>query len=60
MAVPVSLLLELGKFAFDEYQRFRADGRDKMTEAEWNEYEAGVKTRRTTAWERFEAAKPQE
>ena len=60
MAVPVSVLLELGKFAFDEYQRFRAQGKNDMTDAEWAEHEIGIQPRRKAAWARFEAAKPPE
>ncbi|KKL08371.1 hypothetical protein LCGC14_2576520 [marine sediment metagenome] len=60
MAVPVSVLLELGKFAFDQYQIFRAQGKNEMTDAEWAEYEIGIQTRRKAAWDRFEAAKPPE
>lgn len=57
MSVPVSVFLELGKFAFDQYQRFREQGRVEMTDEEWLEFEAGIKSRRQDAWDRLDKAK---
>lgn len=57
MPVPVSVLIEVGKFLFDEYTRIRSEGREEMTDEEWTLFESKIKERRDVAWARFRSAK---
>jgi len=57
MAVPLSTLWQVGMFALEQYKFFKEQGRDEMTDVEWEEFEAEQKVRSKEAWVRFDKAK---
>ena len=57
MAVPLSVVWEIGIFALEQYKRFKDQGRDEMTDVEWEVFENEQKKRSDAAWDRFDKAK---
>jgi len=57
MAVPLSVVWEIGIFALEQYKHFKDQGRDEMTEVEWEVFENEQKKRSDAAWDRLDKAK---